>query len=271
MRQPKTACQYHREMALFEFELHPVEHIRPWGEPGSQTLSWFALSLGSFHMPVGGETLFQYSPEILSHWGADEKYADYQVAAFAREMLGSAAAGAARLPERIERIAAHWDAVTAVLPVAAADNERHYAATRWVRERSPWTGYLTACPRFSFVRVGDEVFIHWDNRECSVDGVKVWTATQGTYVLSVDAFRVECHDFADRLLKAMNERLDDIVAKRAAPQIDVDLAALRQQHQTWRNEFETTLGTTYSPGIPWEVAEDAMRSIARERGIVFPI
>lgn len=257
-------------MALFEFERWPVERIAPWGEPGSQTLSWFALSYGNFRVRVGSEILFRYSPELLSRWGGDEPYADYQVAAFARDILGSAAAGAARLPQGIECFAAQWDAVVAVLSAGCTDKCRRYASERWVGERSPSMSYLVACPSFSFVRVGDDVFIHWDNRACTVDGFQVWTATKGAYSMPVAAFRAECRNFADRLLGAMTARIADIEAGRAVPQVAVDVAALREQDETWRKEFESTLAATYEPEIPWEEVEDAMASIARERGIVLP-
>jgi hypothetical protein len=257
-------------MSLFEFELTPVERIEPWGEPGNQTLSWFALSLGEFWCVLGETTLFEYSPEILTLWGLASKYADYQVAAFARDILSAAAAGASALPPNIERMASSWETVDAILSVGSSDEERrHYAAGRWVGERSPWTSYLTANPRFTFVRVGNDVSIHWDNRECVEDGVQVWTAKKGTYSLSVEAFRAECRDFVSRLLAAMGERIAAIEAHRAVPRVPVDLASLRVQHETWRREFEGTLAN-YRPDVPWEEAEAAMVSIAQEQGIELP-
>src|SRR4051794_23522280 len=99
-------------MSLFEFELARVEDIVPWDTPDGPSLSWFALTDGLFRMPVGDQVLFEYSDEIMAHWGTTERNANYQIAAFAREMLGSVAAAAARLPERIERLAADWHRLT---------------------------------------------------------------------------------------------------------------------------------------------------------------
>jgi hypothetical protein len=53
-----------------DHELTPVEDIAPWVEPGKPTLSWFALTDGSFWMPVASETLFQYTPENVAPRGA---------------------------------------------------------------------------------------------------------------------------------------------------------------------------------------------------------
>lgn len=95
-------------MELFEFELARIESVLPFGGPGNQSLSWFALTDGRFQMAVGEHTLFRYTDEILSHWGVSEQDTDYQVAAFAQDVLGSVAAAVAPLPPAIERLASDW-------------------------------------------------------------------------------------------------------------------------------------------------------------------
>jgi hypothetical protein len=42
-------------------------------------------------MPVGDQVLFEHSDEIIAYWQTDVRIANYQVAAFVREMLGSVA------------------------------------------------------------------------------------------------------------------------------------------------------------------------------------
>ena len=196
-------------MAIFEFELTHVEDILPWGEPGKQSLSWFALTDGRFRMVVGEQVLFRYTDEILSHWGRAERDADYQIAAFARDVLGSVAAAVAPLSPRIERLVSDWRLLMELkqpIDGARAEDDLWYEAWRWLGERSPWTSYLVACPTFQFVRVGAELRIHWDNREQEIDGLPVWTAQQGVHVMSVEAFLDECSDFVRRLLSAMRAR-----------------------------------------------------------------
>ncbi len=197
-------------MAIFEFELGRVEDILPWGEAGEQSLSWFALTDGRFHMVVGEQVLFRYTDEILSHWGKSERDADYQVAAFAEDVLGSVAAAVAPLSPRIERLASDWQRLMELkkpFDDVRAEDDLWYEAWRWLGERSPWTSYLKACPTFQFVRVGAELRIHWDNREQMIDGLPVWTARQGVYVMSAEAFLDESSDFARRLLSAMHGAL----------------------------------------------------------------
>jgi hypothetical protein len=258
-------------MALFEFELANVEDILPWGNPGEQSLSWFALSYGRFRMVVGGQVLFRYTDEILSHWGGSERDADYQVAAFARDVLGSVAAAAAPLPPRIERLASDWQHLMELRKptedVRAAD-DLWYDAWRWLGERSPWTSYLVACPAFQFVRVGAELRIHWDNREQIIDGIPVWTARQGVHAMPVDAFLEECGDFARRLLSAMNDRIAGIETGAMKPQVEVSTRSLQEEHETWHAEFASYFGA-YQPDIPWQRTENALLAIAEKKGLRF--
>jgi Family of unknown function (DUF5984) len=262
-------------MPLFEFELTPIELVTPWGAPPAQSLSWFALTLGAFRMPVGTSFLFQYTPEVLAHWGEDpaSRDATHQIAAFARDALGSAAAGAASMPRLFEDIAGDADLRRRLLRVSneiAArsdeDQQRDYAAWRWLAERSPWMSYLVARPRFAFLRVGDDVHVAWDNSDVVIEGMRVWNAESGVLVLSVQAFLAECRSFANCLLASMEGRIEAIATGQARPCVSVDVGALREQHGAWTRELGAYFGS-YTPDIEWRNAESALREIAREGGI----
>jgi Family of unknown function (DUF5984) len=262
-------------MSLFEFELRPVEQIEPWGTPPAQSLSWFALTEGTFCIPVGTDVLFRYTPEMLAHWGEDpaSRNATYQVAAFVRDSVGSLAAGMAPMPELFEQIAGNRDLRRRLLRLTseiAAQSDEHqeraYQAWRWLGERSPWMGYLAACPRFAFLRVGDDVHVAWDNSETTIDGIKVWTADYGVFALPVDAFVAECRSFADRLLATMEDRLTAIASGEARPRVAVGVGALLEQHRAWARELEGYFGD-YTPDIEWRYAESALRAIAAEGGV----
>lgn len=263
---PRIDC-----MALIEFELARVEDIPPWGKPGEQSLSWIALTDGRFHMVVGEQVLFRYTDEILSHWGESERDVGYPVAAFARDILGSVAAAVAPLPPRIERLASDWQLLTELMKpnesVRATDDLWHNAS-RWLGERSPWTSYLVACPSIQFVRVVDEIRIHWDNRNLSIDGIPVWTAQQGVQVMAIEAFLEETGDFSRRLFSAMHDRMAGIENGTMKPQIEVSTNSLRQQHETWRAEFASYFGD-YQPDIPWQETEKSLLVIAKKKGLSF--
>lgn len=258
-------------MALFEFELARVEDITPWGEPGEQSLSWFALTDGRFRMVVGEQVLFRYTDGIMAHLAISERDADYQVAAFARDLLGSVAAAVAPLPARISRLASDWQLLSELKKPTddvPATEDFWYNAWRWLGERSPWTSYLAECPSIQFVRVGDEIRIHWDNRNLRIDGIPVWTAQQGVQVMSVEGFLEESRDFSRRLLTAMHDRIAGIESGTMKPQIEVSTSSLRQQHETWRAEFASYFGD-YQPDIPWQETEKALLTIAEKKGLSF--
>jgi hypothetical protein len=259
-------------MTVFEFELSPVESIEPWGEPGRQELHWFGLSLGTFRIDVGKDVLLRYTEEILSHWGTHVPYADYQIAAFARDVLGSVAAGAARLPTFFEQIAADPSLLQELrFSTTRADLDRDiaYTASRWIGERSPWFSYLVGCPEFAFIRIKDEIHIDWDNRRAVVDGIPVWTATQGTHVLPVDSFRSECRSFAERLLESMDARISSIESGSSRPRVPVDTVSLRDQQRTWRDELASYF-RDYEPDVAWDRAEAAVRALAETAGWTLP-
>lgn len=269
-------------MALFEFELAPTETILPWTGSNGPSLSWFALTDGLFHMPVGDRVLFEYTDQIVQHWSAtpehdevsqNSRFSDYQIAAFARDVLGSSAAAIQPLPPFFEALALDWRLIRTLLDHPERDNpdleETFYSALRWMGERSPWMSYLAETQKFWFLRIGDGIHVRWDNRGRVIDDIPVWSAQEGVFKLKVSEFEAECRDFVERLLRAMSDRIDAIEAGRERAQIPLDVLSLRRQHQEWVNEFASYF-CDYRPDIPWNEAEAAVRSIAKSAGLALP-
>ena len=269
-------------MALFEFELAPTETIIPWTGSDGPSLSWFALTDGWFHMPVGDQVLFEYTDEILDHWrltregqGEPEtrKYPDYQITAFVRDVLGSFAAGIGRLPPFFEELALDWRLLRTLLDHPDQDDtaleESYYSALRWLGERAPWMSYLAATQKFWFLRIGDSIHVRWNNRGKAIDDIPVWSAQEGVFEISVSEFEDECRSFADGLLQAMEARIDALEAGREHAQIPLDIVSLRRQHQESVSEFAAYF-RGYEPDIPWDEAEAAIRDIAKSAGLELP-
>ncbi len=260
--------------SLFDFELMNVEDIEPWGTPEKPSMSWFALTYGTFRINVQDRILFQYTPEILEHWQGSTPYPDYQIAAFARDILGSFPYAVMPLPARIERLARDWtllenlDELSNRLPDESTEDV--YTAWRWLGERTPWHSYLQAEPKITYVRIGDDIEIHWDNSKRFIEGIQVWTAMQGTHRLHVDQFTRECHGFSERLLTAMKTRLKEIDAGTSIPRAAVDMASLWKEHATWQTEFERCLHKQAMPDITWTLTEAALCLVAAQCGVVLP-
>lgn len=256
-------------MSVFRFELAAVEEITPWGLPNDPSLSWFALTLGDFWIELGDATLFQYTPEALAMWPKHPTpYADYQIASCVRDLRSCLEPALEPLPTELAAIAADVGALselrtrtraTAALIDPDDNADLHYTAWRWLGERSPWMGYFVEPPRFQFVRLGNEIQIGYDNRECRLDGVPLWTAQLGSHRLSIDAFIAALNDISTSLLAAMAARIDDLAAGRAAPQTPVDIASLREQHTTWQNELTAPIAPR-EPDVPWS---DTLAALTR--------
>jgi hypothetical protein len=262
-------------MALFEFDLDPVEEIVPWGSADVPSLSWFALTLGQFRMPIGDQVLFRYREEVLPLGKSDTRRdAHYQVASIARDILGSVAPGVAPLPPFFDLLAADralLERLSSVQLEDEPDSESgpQYTAWRWLGERSPWTSYFVENPEFYFVRIGDQIHIRWDNRDKRVDGTEVWEATYGSYEMPAEAFIAECRDFSDRLLADMLERISRIETDDFHPKVAVSIDSLREQDETWRNEFDSYFHAERQD-IPWQEAENEIRKAAAICGASLP-
>jgi hypothetical protein len=259
-------------MALFEFELRDLGKIAPWETSNGPSLSWFALTDGHFRMPVGSEVLFEYTEAVQSQLKQRDTRVDYQIASIARDILECMIPAVTKLPPSVERLASDWKKLRqlekATEALAESDDswDLSYDAWRWLGERSPWTSYFVSNPRFTFVRVGDEVRIHWDNRGLEIDGVIAWTAQAGMHVLPVEVFLAECRSFSNRLLSHMEQRIDQLEAGVARAQIAVNIESLREQHEWWKGEFETYFKDR-SPDLSWEQTEHALGATAEKIGL----
>jgi hypothetical protein len=138
--------------------------------------------------------------------------------------------------------------------------ELYYTAWRWLGERSPCTSYLTQCPRFWFVRLGDDIQIGYDNRSCVADGVPVWTAQLGSHTVSIDEFSAATRGLATGLLAAMSARIDAIRDGRVAPQAPVSADALREQHAAWSAEFDDYFQPR-TPDVAWDATLAAFAAL----------
>lgn len=260
-------------MPLFQFELFPVESIRPWDTPAGRSLSWFALTLGTFQVQLGDQVLFEYSPEICARWGMAESVVDYQVAQFVREVLVAAQAGCAPLPPSFEVLVRDGSSLddqswpVPGLDVAQAGLE--HTALRWLGEREVFCTFLVAAPRIAFLRIADDVWIRWDARQGRIDGLPAWTATVGMFRVPVQVFKDQCRELAGGLLSHMAARVDALDSGAIQAQAPVDVGALRRQHDSWNREFEAYF-EPHRPDYTWSEAEDAMREIAKLQGVIWP-
>ncbi|QDV09658.1 hypothetical protein Poly30_52160 [Planctomycetes bacterium Poly30] len=252
----------------FRFQLLPPEKIEPWGEPPRQTLSWFALTDGFFSIDTDAGALCCYSPAVVERFGSENPGLEYQVAAMARDVLDAIPGALAPLPTALEDLMAEWPQFSERLfstEGRTADPDDHYTATRWLGERSPGFLYFNVNPQVFFVRIQDDIQISWDCRGRSIDGAQAFAdPLVGSFLVPVPAFIEEARRFADELLGAMENLINDLESGARSAQIKVSAKDLRSQHKEWVKEFSAPFVTPHEPDIEWDQVLAALgRVLAR--------
>ena len=193
---------------------------------------------------------------------ADRSFARSCLVPMTRDVLGSAAVALVPLPAKLADVQALTNRLVAEEGSVEA-TDLLYRAWRWLGERAPWMSYLTATPRFAFVRLvaPDRLRVGFDNRECLIDGVAAWTATHGHRDFAPATFESNLRNLADRLLAEMADRLDRVAEGKSTCQAPVDLVALRAQHQTWATELRGYLSPR-AADVAWSDTLAALRGLA---------
>ena len=217
--------------------------------------------------------LFRYTEDILKYWQESRQYPDYQIAAFARAVLSAAGPSMVALPPELETVATDWLRFCEFyrwVNEGTEFSDTHYAAFRWIGERSMDTGWLVQSPSIQFFRVQDRIVMCYDNRDKMIEKIPVWRESIGSVSIQIDDFRTAVEGFVTALLKAMDARIHAIETGIAKPRCAVDTSSLRHQHQSFIEEFRGTMEHP-SQDVSWEDTSAAMRGISRIRRYSSPV
>lgn len=242
-------------MALVEFALTPLEAIEPWGTPPDLRLHWFGLSDGCYHLELGDVRLLEYRQE--PGW---PRYVEYQLARLHEDLLEM-------LPHVLQPIPA---GVVALLPegslgAASRTISAKYADTKnrgddldsameAIRVRALDSLYLQPGFGVWMWSFGTTVVVEWDNRDRIVEGRPAWTASVGRHELDRSSFLSELQSFDQRLMAAMDERIQAIGREWHRPDVKLDIPNLRVDHAdraTWLSSALKGL----APTIDWLAVE----------------
>ena len=259
---------------LFHFKLHPLEEVKPWGGD-KPTLSWFGLTDGMCWWEVGKQQLFRYSQAWIDHWVAEYPklnqelpYVDYQVVRPWEDLLDHLPAILDPVPDDLIRRTQdkeQWQRLreNAWIWAEGQDDESSWdlqdIAFRWWSERGWNSGYLSHPPDITLWSQEDTFHLQWDNQSVLYNNFAVWDATFGEITMPTTAFMEEVTSFHERLMAAMAERVDAVLAGALRPEIAVNLdwlvkeqedratwlqntLTMRQQHQDW-NEVRAAIST----------------------------
>jgi hypothetical protein len=247
-------------MALFEFELRPVDAIEPWGKPPDLSLHWFGLSDGSYHLDLGDVRLLEYAER--PGW---PRYVEYQLARFHEDLLDMLPDVLEPLPAGVVRLlrGGSVSATRQELGRRHRDRGRHGVvydeSTEAFRLRLLDSLYLT--PGFGIWIWSHEakVVIEWDNREQLVDGRAAWTASVGRREMARTDFVEELISFDQRLMEAMSERIRLVEVDWSRPEVSIDIERL-QSEQAERSAWLSSALNRKPSCSDWEAIRKELSS-----------
>lgn len=236
---------------MFNFRLTPLEHVHAWGGDNRRHLDWFALTDGCYWLRVGEHELFRATPQIFDLAEIESNcgfYVDYFVSRLwedVQEILPAvlnpvpqplcAKLSASALMAWYEKIGSWYE-----------NNEEttfefDVNATEWLRKRRLHTAYLRSAPRIWLWSDEMDVHIEWDNREILEKNELVWEAQLGSWSLPKIDFLQEVRDFHQKLMQAMQSRIENDLPAWDHPDIEIDQTALIQAQVERQGWFDQAL------------------------------
>lgn len=246
-------------MPLFDFTLKNLAQTIQF----NQSLSWFWLTDGSYNICIHGKRLLSYHPATISDDDERANYfqrcekdglppyePDYYIVRLYEDILSEA------LPALCDNVSdlVHqfllnpkayqfatvdiWDTE----PFEHIDDDAYWACS------FPSIGYFgdgyMVMPVFRVWRYADEVYIYWNGNLKNEHGVS-WFAETGeaVFVMSYQKFMDEVHDFHQRLMNAMSERIAQLEMlchnqQPIYPRIDYGANSLEENWQRLLAEHE---------------------------------
>jgi hypothetical protein len=225
----------------FCFELDPVDSIEPWGKGADRKLHWFGLTSGRYWISTPLGDVLRYTDAQINAWKLHSPYVDYQVARLFEDVQSILPAVLEPVPPDIAGMVAgeRWDLkFESWIEGSSEDEERRmlfYETTAWYENRSLDTMYLTNGPLFHLWRTGESISVRW--QQTGPAPVRVWTIPEGRFAIDAEEFRAQAGRFLDEVLRAMQERIDDIQAKgwnRLDCLLDIPLLLKEQEQRSVR-------------------------------------
>jgi hypothetical protein len=140
--------------------------------------------------------------------------------------------------------------------------ETYEHAIWWQRVRYLDAAYLQNSPRIWMWSTEASVIINWDNADIVVEGIQVWSATQGRYCVRRDEFLIAVRAFHDKLMSQMAQRVEQVCDRWDRAEIYVDFQNL------WDQQLERETWLYYalrkSPTVNWGEMLAASRIVSAD-------
>ena len=232
------------EDSFVEFSLSPLDEITPWGHEGSLSLSWFGFSLGRYRLKFGPNYLLNYSDDAVRMIAQQYPdvypgpWVDYQIVRLWEDLMRLVPYAMRPVPDELlplmrleESQWRRWIAHARERSEAGdLDEEEIDVVANWRDERALDNGYLSPSSTIYFWQTGEHIEVRWDNAGAVIKGVPAWSATRGLFEMSTTAFLRGVQSFNDQFLSAMAQRVQEVCAGWARPDVRVDFAHLAHEH-----------------------------------------
>lgn len=227
---------------LFAFELQKLDQIQPWGAPHDPNLHWFGLSNGTYWMSLGEVTLFEYSRSARD-LGAPH-CCEYEVVRLYEDILAIAPYVLEAVPPELQQFIAldvesNWDRYWHAwrdlpdhLHTTPDSTDLLEAGADWLGHRTLDSLYLSTPLNVRMWSDVEHVHIQWDNRGREFEGIPVWAASTGTYLMPREVFAEAVLSFHSRFMAQMDDRVQRVLAGELSSRIRIDCESLvREQRE----------------------------------------
>lgn len=258
-------------MPLFNFQLDPLDEIRPWGRDGEpHYLHWFGLSCGRYWINVGQQTLLEYTDAAVAELGVD-RYVDYTVDSFHGDIFERARSILTPVPLSLSSYLhsprfSHWeearDRWNQSMIDATPEQDRFMDMLIWPWQRRLDLLYLIGPPEIFIWTTESEAYVRWQTDTQRLNGVRAWSAESGELALTREELIHELQDFNRRYLDAMGERVREVSAG-ALPCVSIDIDTLRRTEEDMRRMSWSQILQPDTTAAEWIEIEDAMKVVER--------
>jgi hypothetical protein len=258
---------------LFNFNLTPLEQVRPWGKPDDLRLHWYGLTDGQYWIQAGEHALLEYNEQLRAKFEWPH-YCDYQVARLYEDLIEMAPLVLDPIPADLHpyisgESGALWNIKSAnwfTCTYEHHDDDRYWEiadlSATWIGGRTLDSLYLSPAANIHIWSDDLNVHIEWDNTNKFRDGIPAWTAIRGSYLLPRDEFVAEVLSFHVRFMAQMTDRVNSVLSGALPSEVKVDLEGLKKEHSVRCRSIERNLVGPVNP-TDWSAVRNAIADIER--------
>lgn len=238
---------------LINFKLQEIEKIVPWGREQNASLHWFGLTDGDLWLTFGRETIYEYTKEAIEHWeGKTTPYNNYYLSRFiedfteifdkVRETIPEELYDLTKDLEKFQSDARKWLDVN---DSNEDDNNDFYLGKydkliSWTYQRSFNSSHLIGGPYVSFYRRNDKVRIVWETESTLDNGIKIWTANNGSCEMEYVEFVNKIKEFGHAFFAEMTKQVNKAISMNWGS-VNLDKERLQHEHQERKVDFFSKL------------------------------